>query len=205
MNNWQYAAVAPTSPWRGAMTLPRSLSLLENQGTLTLAQQPVPALQGLRREEFHYAGGSEMDLNRELAAWPHRSQTFEMDVEIRPGSAQRITWSLLQGEHEETLVGFDAVKSELFVDRSKCADAQFTDKFPSRTVAPIKLDHGALRLHIFVDRSSVEIFAQDGTITMTNLVFPNATSTGLSLSTSGGKLESVRCSVWRLESAWTTG
>jgi fructan beta-fructosidase len=205
MNNWQYAGVAPTSPWRGAMTLPRSLSVWETQGALALAQQPVPALRALRREQFRYAGASEADLNRQLAAWPHRSQTFEMEVEIQPGGAQRIAWSLLQGENDETLIGFDTVTSELFVDRSKCANAHFSDKFPSRTVAPLRLNHGVLRLHIFVDRSSVEVFAQDGRVAMTNLVFPNPSSTGLSLRTSGGKLESIRCSVWKLGSAWTTG
>jgi fructan beta-fructosidase len=202
MNNWQYAATVPTSPWRGAMTLPRSLSLSDTQGALVLAQQPIPALGGLRREEFRYDGASEADLNRQLAAWPHRSQTFEMDVEIRPGGAQRITWSLLQGESDETLVGFDAAKSELFVDRSKCANAHFSDHFPSRTVAPVKLEGGALRLHVFVDRSSVEVFAQNGTVVMTNLVFPNASSTGLSLSTSGGPLEDLHCNLWNLGTIW---
>jgi sucrose-6-phosphate hydrolase SacC (GH32 family) len=52
-----------------------------------------------------------------------------------------------------------------------------------------------LRLQIFVDRSSVEVFAQDGKITMTNLVFPNPDSTEISLSASGARLENVQLSM----------
>ncbi len=202
MNNWQYAGTVPTSPWRGAMTLPRSLSLSDMHGSMTLMQRPMEELRSLRGEEFQYDGISEADLNRKLADWPDRSQTFELEAIIRPGEAKQITWKLLQGENDETLAGFDVVKEQLFVDRSRCANAHFSEAFPSRSVAPLKLSGEPLRLHMFVDRSSVEVFAQDGKIAMTNLVFPNATSIGLSLSASGGRLENLRLSMWKLHSIW---
>src|SRR6202161_1628865 len=43
MNNWQYAAKLPTSPWRGQMSLPRRLSLLQDSAGLALKQEPVIA------------------------------------------------------------------------------------------------------------------------------------------------------------------
>ena len=202
MNNWEYAGTAPTSPWRGAMTLPRSLSLAEADGSPTLQQQPIKELKSLRGSEFQYNGLSEADLNRRLAVWPHRSQTFELQAEIRTGTAKEIVWKLLEGNDDETLIGFDTVKGELFVDRSKCANAHFNSAFPSRTVAPLVLGSGPLRLHVFVDRSSVEVFAQDGKIAMTNLVFPRPESTGISLNASGGRIEDVRLSMWKLHSVW---
>jgi fructan beta-fructosidase len=202
MNNWQYAGTAPTTPWRGAMTLPRTLSLLTEGGATTLVQHPIEQLRSLRADTFHYAGASETELNSKLGAWQHRSQTFEMELTIRPGRARRITWTLLQGEADQTLVGFDAAKQELFVDRSWCANAHFNAAFPSVTVAPLKLAGKPLQLQIFVDRSSVEVFAQDGRISMTNLVFPNATSTGISMSTTGGRLDGVELNMWKLHSTW---
>jgi len=201
MNNWEYAGVVPTTPWRGAMTLPRSLTLAEADGSLTLLQRPVDELRSLRGEAFEYEGASEAEVNRKLADWPHRSQTFEIEAELRTGTAKEIVWKLLQGEHDETLVGFDAVKSELFLDRSKCANAHFSSAFPSKTVAPLKLGSEPLRLHIFVDRSSVEVFAQNGRIAMTNLVFPKPDSTAISLSASG-QLNNMHFSMWKLASAW---
>lgn len=202
MNNWNYAAVVPTSPWRGAMTLPRVLSLAEFRGSLRLVQKPIEQLRSLREEEFQYDGASAADLNRKLAVWPNRNQTFELEATIRPGSAEQIVWSLLQGQNEETLVGFDMAKQQLFVDRSRCAGAHFSKAFPARTVAPLDLAGAPLQLHIFVDRSSVEVFAQDGRVVMTNLVFPKASSTGLSLRLSGGALQSADVHVWKLRSIW---
>lgn len=202
MNNWDYAAAVPTSPWRGAMTLPRTLSLEEFKGSLRLVQKPIEQLRSLREKEFQYDGVSVADLNRKLAAWPHRSQTFEMEAAIRPGSAKQIVWRLLEGQNDETLVGFDTVKQQLFVDRSRCAGAHFDKAFPSRTVAPLDLAGAPLQLHIFVDSSSVEVFAQGGRVVMTNLVFPKASSIGLSLLASGGALQSADVRMWKLQSIW---
>jgi len=202
MNNWQYAGEAPTAPWRGAMTLPRWLSLSDSDGSLAIVQHPIAELRSLRAQAFHYEGSGEAELNELLAEWPYRSQTFEMQATIRPGKATQIIWKLLQGPDDETLVGYDSVSSELFVDRSHCANAHFSKAFPSRTVAPLKLRGKPLQLHIFVDRSSVEVFAQEGKIVMTNLVFPNSGSDTISLSTLGSQTENVQLSIWKLRSAW---
>ena len=43
MSNWQYASKVPTSPWRGQMSLPRRLSLLNDAAGLALVQEPVTA------------------------------------------------------------------------------------------------------------------------------------------------------------------
>ncbi|HEX7362794.1 MAG TPA: glycoside hydrolase family 32 protein [Bryobacteraceae bacterium] len=201
MDNWDYAGVAPTLPWRGAMTLPKALSLAEVNGSLALVQKPVEQLRSLRGDAFEYEGANEADLNRKVAAWPHRSQSFELDATIRLGAAKQIVWRLLQGKNDETLVGYDALKQELFVDRSHCANAHFSKAFPSRTTAPLKIGNGRLRLHIFVDRSSIEVFAQGGRIAMTNLTFPTPSSTGLSLDSSD-EIGSIHLKISKLRSIW---
>jgi len=202
MNNWQYAGDTPTAPWRGSMTLPRSLSLVASGGSLRLVQRPVEELRALRGEAFHYQGASEADLNRKLAAWSHRGQTFEMEASLWLGGAKQVEWKLLQGENDEMAAGFDAQKATLYVDRSQSANVHFNKAFPSKTEAPLPIGTRPLQLHIFVDRSSVEVFAQDGAVAITNLVFPQPASTGLSLHTAGGPLKEIRVSVWALQSAW---
>ncbi|MBV9265561.1 MAG: glycoside hydrolase family 32 protein [Acidobacteriaceae bacterium] len=202
MNNWQYAADAPTSPWRGSMTLPRELSLAGLNGSLQLLQQPVRELASLRSRAFSFAGSSVDELNRKLTAWPYRSRTFELETTIHVGAAHAVGWRLLEGGGTETVVAFDVVKQELFVDRSKSGNTQWNPAFPSRTAAPLRLGSEPLKLHVFVDRSSVEVFAQDGAVTMTNLVFPRPDSTGLSLTATGGSLENMQVRLWTLQPAW---
>ena len=203
MNNWQYAGQVPTSPWHGQMTLPRELSLAEVNGSLQLLQRPVRESTALRGEEFAFSGHSLDELNRKLAAWPYRSQAFELEASIVPGEAKQITWKLLTGSDDETVVGFDAVKQELFVDRSKSGNTDWNSSFPSRTAAPVRIGSGPLKLHFFVDRSSVEVFAQDGAVTLTNLVFPKATSNGISLTSTGGFIEKMDVRLRALRSTWS--
>ena len=113
--------------------------------------------------------------------------------------------ALLAGTDDETVVGYDTSKAQLYVDRSQCAEAHFNKAFPSRTVAPLSLRPGEpLPLRIFVDRSSVEVFAQDGRRVMTNLVYPKPDSTGIRLDLAQGAVtqSAVTMDVWRLRSIW---
>jgi fructan beta-fructosidase len=204
MNNWQYARTLPTNPWRGAMTLPRTLELRSTSSGVRLFQAPVPGLRALRTDAFRYQGSSAAELNRKLAQRPNRTQTVELEAEIRPGAAKQVTWKLLEGADDYTVVGFDAVSGQLFVDRTKSASTSFNERYPSKTVAPLPLGQRPLRLRIFVDRSSIEVFAGDGEVVLTNLVFPRPDSTGISITSDGGEIDHMQVKLWNLRSIWST-
>lgn len=203
MSNWQYARATPTDPWRGSMTLPRSLELRTFHDRLQLIQRPVHELSALRTESFTYQGASAAELNRRLAQWPHRGQAFEITAAINMGASKQIAWKLLEASDEYTLVGYDAAAKQLFVDRTKSAHTAFSAQFPSRTSAPLDLEKKQLKLHIFVDRSSIEVFGGDGQVVLTNLVYPKPDSAGISLKVDGSELESIRVDLWNLRSIWT--
>jgi fructan beta-fructosidase len=203
MNNWQYAADVPTSPWRGQMTLPRDIALAEVNGSLQLLQRPIADLHSLRLQEFEYTGTAAAELNEKLSHWPHRSETYELEATIDAGSAPRVEWKLRSDGADATIVGFDRAARQLYVDRSQSGVVNFSGKFPSRTVAPLDLPAGTpLALHIFVDRSSVEVFAQNGAIAMTNLIYPKPGSDGLSLEIAGGSTAQLHVKLWALASIW---
>ena len=202
MNNWQYARATPTSPWRGAMTLPRTLALRDSASGIHIVQTPIPALHDLRAEEFTFGGNQPADLNRKLAQWKSRGQTYELDATIRLGSAKRVAWKLLEGHDDFVLLVYDAVAKELIVDRTRSGKTDFSPSFPSRTVAPMDSGNGPLKLHVFVDRSSVEVFADEGQEVLTNLVFPKPESTGISLQVEGGQVKGLQVRLWNLRSTW---
>ena len=54
-------------------------------------------------------------------------------------------------------------------------------------------------MRIIVDRSSVELFADDGETVLTSLMFPDASSNGLALFSKGGAVNSVSVEVWLLQ------
>lgn len=80
------------------------------------------------------------------------------------------------------------------VDRRRSGITDFSENFPAVTVAPTHEDNGRVSLRIFVDRSSVELFGNDGRFVLTNLVFPTEPYTSLSIDSQGGKatMENLR-------------
>lgn len=72
-------------------------------------------------------------------------------------------------------------------DRRKSGIVDFSESFPAVTAAPTFERDGKLSLRIFIDRSSIECFGNNGRSVMTNLVFPNEPYSTLSVAVAGGK------------------
>ena len=68
--------------------------------------------------------------------------------------------------------------------------------------APLPVHDGRLKLHVFVDASSVEVFVNDGERVFTTLVYPSAASRGVEFfgPVTGAKITSLN--VWTLKSIW---
>jgi sucrose-6-phosphate hydrolase SacC (GH32 family) len=153
MSNWVYAGKIPTSPWRGQMTMPRQFSLRTTPAGIRLFQDPPPEMRKLR--------GSRVDGNQV-------PEIFEMKSTVKLNAGEKAEWTLLDG----LKLGYDGVKNELYLDRTHAGDTSFSPQFPARYAAPVTLNGRPLDLDVFVDRSSIEVFAMQGEIVFTALVFP---------------------------------
>ncbi len=188
MDNWQYARSLPTSPWRGQMTIPRRLSLRRTEQGIRLFQQPIDELQRLREQHSDIAGQTMEQVNRAPAtSGSRKSHTFELNSTISMGAAQEAGWKLLAEDGSSTTIGYDRRKQTVFVDRRHSGMVGFSKDFPVRTEAPLLLPGDILRLDIFVDRCSVEVFVDGGRVTITDLVFPPASAYGMKVYAVGGK------------------
>ncbi|MGF7214598.1 fructan beta-fructosidase [Spirosoma lacussanchae] len=190
MNNWQYANDLPTAPFRGAMTLPRELRLvkLQNSGTparYELRQRPIQELKPLLGTPFRWTGTDVAQLNDQLhtASSSLPTDTYLLTLELEPKQVSPGVRVQLrknsQDETEATAIGYDPVRQQLFLDRSRSGQTGFNNDFPGRFTAPLKPQNGRVTLQVWVDRSSVEIFANDGQVTMTNQIFPGPSATGI--------------------------
>ena len=89
------------------------------------------------------------------------------------------------------------------MDRTKSGQVAFSNLFPSREAAPLSAKNGRVTLHIFVDWSSVEVFAEgDGQAVITDQIFPMPSSDGLALFANGGNAKLVSLHIWPLRSIW---
>ena len=156
MSNWDYAHDTPTSPWRGAMSLPRRIALIQRDGTHLLVQRPVDAL--ARQAD---------------AATPSDGATIEVPDAYRlrvEAGGPDLTIRLGFGPDARLLVSYDRTTATLTVDRSAAGERP-NDRFTGVHSAPVRAD-GPVDLDVVVDRSSVEVFADEGSVVFTELIFP---------------------------------
>lgn len=198
MNNWQYADKVPTSPWRGQMTMPRSVALQTFPEGIRLVQRPIDAIEHLYENHLSWSGTDPAELNRWLK--PVRSASFALEATFAHPST--ISWKILASESAFTEVGYDSARSELFVDRTHSGITGFSPSFPGRAVAPLAVGTDPLRLILLVDRSTVEVFAQNGRIAITNLVYPPEDASKIELVSHSGSPGPISLDLRSLRSTW---
>ena len=76
-----------------------------------------------------------------------------------------------------TKITCDPSTQKLTVDRTKSGEIGFHKAFPGIYTAPLGGPGPTMRLHVFADASSVEVFAENGTRVITALRFPSADPT----------------------------
>ncbi len=202
ISNWMYARQKPTSPWRGAQSVPRELRLKRFPEGLRLVQQPAREIDSLRGQSILLRDLGIEEANRRIASQGFKGDTLDLQAEIVIGTAIDVGFRVLQGEGEETLVGFTASPAEVYIDRSKSGVVDFHETFAGRHSARLQPSDGRVSVRILVDRSVVEVFAGDGRVAITDRVFPRAASTALSLFAEGGEARVASLQAWKIRSAW---
>lgn len=189
MNQHAYAKATPTAPWRGAMTLPRELSLVQTPAGWRLGQAPI-STEALRGEPRHFAGAGV------IAA---AGASCELLWQLDPGDAEASTLNLRCGPGGEcTEVGIDHRRGVVWVDRSRSGAVVDAAHWAGRREQAWAGARGPLVLRVFVDRCSVEVFSADGLVALTELVFPADTSTDVAVLARGGAWTRSVLTCWTL-------
>lgn len=202
MSNWEYANVKPTSPWRSAQSIPRTVELVSVGNEIRMAQQPIEELQQLREGHQVLENLGIDNENVSLSDRGISGKAYEIKAEFDAGSAVDFGIEVRGGDDHQTIIGYNVETEELYVDRTESGDVGFNENFPTRSEAPLSLNNGKLELQILVDWSSVEVFAADGTKVLTKRIFPDPESRDVRLFSEGGQAELVSMDFWSLRSIW---
>ena len=150
MSNWQYANQVPTRQFRSANSIARDLGLFKDGEETYVSVIPSKETLAMRGKKIK-----------------NPTDACEIVVDVK-GSMELI---LSNTKGEQVVMKYDAQKQTFAMNRKQSGDISFSEAFPIETTAPT---HGALKqLRLFIDHSSIEAFASDGKMAMTNLVFPN--------------------------------
>jgi fructan beta-fructosidase len=201
MNNWDYANAIPTSPWRSAMSLPREVGLTQTPSGPRLTQSAVKQVDKLGgKASYSNKKGQSIAPGTHPLPASASGDVERIDLTFAPGTAAKSGITVLGDGTNSTVIGYDASTGEVFVDRGNSGNTGFHPLFTSVDSAPVALNaDGTVTLRIYVDRSSVEVFAQGGQRTITDQVFPGAGAGEVALFADGGTAHLKSLTVTPLE------
>lgn len=164
MSNWRYANQTPTVGWRGSMTLPRELKLKRVQARWLLCCPPAAEVASAFSEP-----SSQLNIDLE-ACLQASAGRFRLQLKgpanapwtCQLGNSVGATWQL----------SFDPEANHWVVDRSGVRMPDFQTALGNVFVVPRLGGEPVLDVTLYVDTHSIEVFAEQGTVSITNLVFP---------------------------------
>ncbi|MEO0572872.1 MAG: glycoside hydrolase family 32 protein [Bacteroidota bacterium] len=199
MSNWQYALKTPATTWRSTMTLPRELSLKKVNGDYMLYNYPLPSVKNLMKP----SKGETLSIPAKEKYTISNSSLGESNISFSvPAKDFKLTFSNDAGE--KTVLILDAASSLLMLDRTTSGRTDFNYEFGNK-LHYATLKHGLKNLDfsIYLDRSSIEIFLNQGQYAITDQLFPTKPYTRLTfenLSTAEVLISNLRVSA--VKSIW---
>lgn len=184
--------------WSGVMSLPRVLQL-RSDGTVGLT--PAPELAMLR--DTH-----QQITNLDLASSPSlldiSGDTLEIVAAFDAGSAAAfgIDVRFAPDGSESTRIVYDRATGQVQIDtRRSSSDRSVLHR--DVYSAPCPLDGGdRLRLHLFLDRSVIEVFANEVVGSAFRVYPTRSDSDGIRVFADGGAARLVSLDAWTLRSIW---
>ncbi len=190
MSNWQYSNDVPTLQYRSADTLPRDLSLYYGEdGDIYIKSTPVTELQALRDNDGHTI--KSLRVNGEYTidqAITENDGSMELSMDIRYTAGKILGIKLQNAKGEEVDLRVDMKQNRIYANRKNSGIVSFSKDFPTTTWAQIR-DKKDLKLQLYIDRSSLEIFYNHGEQAMTNILFPTVPYDRITLYTEGGSVQ----------------
>lgn len=172
MSNWVYAREVPTERWRSAMTLPRELKLVRTTRGLELHSTPVAELAKLRNLATPI-GGQEVQHLELTKAGKRLSGALELELTLDTQTANWVTLEFANSEGQKTRFRVNKALHRYELDRAASGKVEFNPHFSALQTASIPTTAAILSVRVFLDRSSVEIFINEGETVMTAIVFPS--------------------------------
>ncbi len=176
MNGGQY----PKMPFNQQMSFPCELTLRTTPEGIRLYRNPVCEIRNLRDQTHEWRDeiirmGDELleDLSGDM---------FEIQAEFELRSASALAL-LIRGEIVDYNVATEALS---------CCGA----------TAPLAPQEGRIELRVLIDRTSIEVFGNDGQISMTSCFLPSNNKKSLGLMAVGSPVKVVSLKVHQLNSAW---
>ncbi len=174
---WMRDGKFPGMPFNQQMGFPSTLRLRTLPEGIRLTKMPVSELDKLHFDTRRWRGATlklEENLLRGISG-----DALDVQAELEPETATALELRV----HGEPVRFTKGTLSAL------------------GATAPLPLDHGRIRLRVLVDRTSLEVYGNDGAVSMTSAL-PPSPDNSLALTAAGGDAKVVSLTVSRVRSVW---
>ncbi|MHC4637647.1 MAG: glycoside hydrolase family 32 protein [Planctomycetota bacterium] len=180
------------SGWSGTMSLPRVLSLGKDNVVYMAPPEELKTLRYNPKIKYNLTVGADSVLPLKDIS----GNSIELSLEMVPDNAKQFGVKVCASPDgkEETLVYYDATDGTLKVDTNK---SSLGEGRKSVEAGPLKLKPGTpLKLRIFVDKSVIEVFANDRQAVMRRVYPTRKDSLGVVLFSKGGSTKVNILQAW---------
>jgi len=215
------APAKPTEGWNQVMSLPRRLTLLSKN---ELGMEPAGNIKSLRYNHQHIDART-LPANEEIVLEHIKGNAMEMRVEIDPGEAPVIELNVLRSPNKEeyTRISFfkqrgyrdwerysgwqekrwvEAKSSLIMLESSRSSILPDVLSRPPETGPFYFEPNQPLQLRIFIDKSVVEVFANNRQCVAMRVYPGLKESVGVSLRSQGQDSQLLSLDAWQMKSIY---
>ncbi|KAG5478697.1 hypothetical protein LSCM1_06101 [Leishmania martiniquensis] len=185
-NMWESPMPTKKHGWSGCLTLPREVSYDEVAGQLRML--PARELTGLRESQVTVPNVLVPNNGDKLIL--ENCTAYELDISFNTETSTAEKYGLWLGSGAELYV--DAQSKRLVLNRHyphHMLSGYRSCEMPTSVI---------LRLHVFIDRSSMEVFVNSGEATFSSRVFPDEGDRALRVFSVNGTADMVGGTMWKL-------
>ena len=176
---WMRYPETPRLSWIHQVSFPVELSLRTFPDGIRMCRKPIDEIKNLRIAQQRFGDTSIPDQGTQLDV---KGDLLDLQVEIAPGSAK--SFGINARGHQ---ISYLTATRKLRVDASE---------------APLVFTGKTLRLRMLIDKPSIEVYADEGQVTVASVILEPPADQSVRLTAEGGTARLVSLEVNQLESIW---
>lgn len=200
MSNWIYAKEVPTIKWRSAMTVPRELKLSKEENNYILKFEPIGELRNLEVKS-EAIKSQVINKNIVIADDPEKN-LYKLELSFLRHEKMDVSIKFSNDVGDFLLVGFSSYENKYFIDRTNAGKSNFNNQFAQKHFANLDYNRKTVDMTIYLDHSSVELFADEGRKVMTDIFFPKKPYYKIEIISKQNQVTLNKGSITELKSIW---
>jgi len=200
MSNWDYARDVPTETWRSAMTIARELKLKKIGAHYKLFNFPVSELTNYVSKNIIKDSLNINEIENLVSEEDFEFSNLNIQFELENLKKESYNFLLHNKAGDTLTLGLNNMDGYFFIDRTKSGKVNFSEKFASR-ISKVKVNElsNSLKVRILLDKTSVEVFYNEGETAMTEIFFPNVPFTSFSIHSKDKEIKILNLKIQELQ------